>query len=1013
MTSNAASVLDPKFRNFSDWIEIKNVGISSINLNRYSISDDLLNPQKWIITVNKIINPGQYAIIWFDEKNNGLHTNFTLKKSNGILVVYDTEQALIDSISYPEQMTDIAYGRNPDDPSQWQYYSYPTPGQANGNDGIMEFQQLTPPDFSRSGGFYDAEFFLELTTDEPNSVIRYTLDGSMPDSSSMIYSEPIFIKSRIGDPNIISEIPTTITGSRGFYPGWKPPAGEVFKATVIRTRAFKSGVIPSETITNTYFVDDDIHNRYKTLPVISLVTDSKHLFDDKNGIYIYGTNADTLNYYSDTTSVSISDSIKVFANYDMPWERPIHIEFYEVNRETGFSMDVGTRLAGHNSPRSPQKAMHIIARGKYGEDRINHQLFPDGRTSAKNITKFKRFIIRSWGQSRKFALIQDAFSQMSYSNSDLDMQEYRPAIVFINGEYWGLHAIREANKNSWYYQSHYNIDRDNPGYDILKFKHGFILEGDGVHWNNMMGFLGSHDISKTNNYRYLTSIIDIDNFIDYVGHCIFAAKHDWPGGNEASWKPRTADGRWRWIQYDMDVCFSYWWGGYSFNTLNQVLYGFNQFGPHPILIKLLDNIEFKNKFIQWFADRMNMEFKPTVMENYLDEMAMEIEPYIPEYQNRWQLNYNWSSEIEAIRSFIRKRPQYIIDQIINEFNLTGMAELELGIENSDNNIVKINTLNVTDNLLSDSTESWRGNYFKEIPFTIIAIPADGYEFVGWENVTNGKHAINDTISFVLHEDTNLIAKFASKEEITGVLINEFSANNQKTIFDEFSEFDDWIELYNAGNDTIDLGGIYITDDLNELTKWKIPSEDYQHTSIPPGKHLLLWADNDPDQGPLHLNFRLNDAGEQIGLIQISGTDTIVLDTITFQIQSPDLSFGRYPDGAEKWMFFTVPSPGVTNDNSKVVITPGNNYLGQNFPNPFQFTTTIQFYIADNKEVTLDIVNLLGYKIKSLINKKLAQGFYTINWDGKNSKGSDVPSGIYFVTLQTGNFRKSKKLLLLK
>ena len=1013
MTSNAASVLDPKFRNFSDWIEIKNAGIAPINLNGYSISDDLLNPQKWIVTINKIIKPGQYAIIWFDEENNELHTNFTLKKSNGILAVFDTEQVPIDSISYPEQLTDIAYGRNPDDSSQWQYYSYPTPGQANGNDGIMEIQQLTPPDFSRSGGFYNAEFFLELTTNEPNAVIRYTLDGSMPDSSSMIYSDPIFIKSRIGDPNIISEIPTGRLNDGHFFPGWNPPDGEVFKANVVRARTFQTGDIPSTTVTNTYFVDTEIHERYATIPVISLVTDNEHLFDEKNGIYVVGTNADTIDIIPGISNTSASDSIKIYANYDMPWERPSHIEFYETNGDLGFAMDIGARIAGYHSPRSPQKGLHIIARTKYGKDRINYRLFPDGRTDAKNLNEFKRFTIRSWGQSRKFALIQDAFSQMAYSKSGLDLQDYRPAIVFINGEYWGLHEIRENNKNSWYYQSHYGIDRDNPGYDILQFRGNFILEGDGQHWNDMMSFLSTHDLSKANNYKYLASVIDIDNFIDYVGHCVYSGKRDWPGSNEAAWRPRTIGGRWRWIQYDMDVCFSHWWGGYSANMVDQVLHGFNQYEPHTILVRLLENIEVRNKFIQWFADRINMEFKPEVLENYLDDVVAEIEPYLPEYQARWQLNYNWYSEIDAIRSFIRKRPEFIINQLSNEFNLTGMAELELGIEHSDNNVVKINTLSVTENLLSDSTESWSGNYFKEIPFTIVALPADGYEFVGWECVTTGKQAINDTISFVLLEDTKLIARFRPKEEITGVVINEFSANNQKTIFDEFNEFDDWIELYNAGDDTIDMGGIYITDDLNELTKWEIPSEDYQQTFIPPGKHLLLWADNDPDQGPLHLDFRLNNAGEQIGLIQICGIDTMVLDTITFQLQSPDLSYGRYPDGSEKWAFFTVPTPGVTNNNTRTVITPGNNYLGQNFPNPFQFTTTIQFYIADTEEVTLDIVDLLGCKIKSLINKKLAQGFYSINWDGKISEGNDAPSGIYFVTLQAGKFRKSKKLLLLK
>jgi hypothetical protein len=88
------------------------------------------------------------------------------------------------------------------------------------------------------------------------------------------------------------------------------------------------------------------------------------------------------------------------------------------------------------------------------------------------------------------------------AKSDLDIQAYRPAIVFINGEYWGIHELREANKNSWYYQYHYGIDRDNPGYDILihTLNNGNpypdVDEGDSQHWNALIDFINSHDMKN-------------------------------------------------------------------------------------------------------------------------------------------------------------------------------------------------------------------------------------------------------------------------------------------------------------------------------------------------------------------------------------------------------------------------------------------------------------------------------------------------------------------------------------
>ena len=118
-------------------------------------------------------------------------------------------------------------------------------------------------------------------------------------------------------------------------------------------------------------------------------------------------------------------------------------------------------------------------------------------------------------------------------------------IVFINGEYLGLQEIREANRTPYYYQEHYGIARDNPGIDILFGSAGAvgIDEGDTTHWQHMFDFLSNNDISLSENYRYVQEMMDVENFIDYIGHCVFLGKRDWPGGNEAFWRPRTNEGR--------------------------------------------------------------------------------------------------------------------------------------------------------------------------------------------------------------------------------------------------------------------------------------------------------------------------------------------------------------------------------------------------------------------------------------------------------------------------------------
>jgi hypothetical protein len=144
-----------------------------------------------------------------------------------------------------------------------------------------------------------------------------------------------------------------------------------------------------------------------------------------------------------------------------------------------------------------------------------------------------------------------------------------------------------------------------------------------------------------------------------------------------------------------------------------------------------------------------------------------------------------------------------------------------------------------------------------------------------------------------------------------LVINEFMASNDTTFADEHGEYDDWIELHNAGGKAIDIGGMYITDDLNELTKYQIPTTNPDSTTIQPGQFLLLWADKQPEQGILHLgDIKLSCGGEQIGIIKSDGST--IVDSLTFGEQTTDISYGRLPDGSDNWQFFDNPTPGKTN-----------------------------------------------------------------------------------------------------
>jgi hypothetical protein len=146
-----------------------------------------------------------------------------------------------------------------------------------------------------------------------------------------------------------------------------------------------------------------------------------------------------------------------------------------------------------------------------------------------------------------------------------------------------------------------------------------------------------------------------------------------------------------------------------------------------------------------------------------------------------------------------------------------------------------------------------------------------------------------------------------------LVINEFMASNSTYLEDPQGQYDDWLEIYNAADVAIDVGGMYLTDDLDEPTKWQIPSDNPSATTIPAHGYLLIWADSDTGDAGLHANFQLDVTGEKIGLFDVNGSTLI--DSISFSEQKPDISYGRYPDGSNNWRFLGNPTAGYQNDGA--------------------------------------------------------------------------------------------------
>jgi hypothetical protein len=157
-----------------------------------------------------------------------------------------------------------------------------------------------------------------------------------------------------------------------------------------------------------------------------------------------------------------------------------------------------------------------------------------------------------------------------------------------------------------------------------------------------------------------------------------------------------------------------------------------------------------------------------------------------------------------------------------------------------------------------------------------------------------------------------IAAFGANPQAAAVpvVINEILASNGHTRADPQGEYDDWIELYNRGSTPVNLGGMYLTDDSAEPAKWQFPNNVPAQTTIPAHGYLLVWADGEVSDPGLHVSFKLGASGESVALFDRDGLTLI--DSVLFNAQRTDVSYGRFPDGTDTWSQMEPPTPGARN-----------------------------------------------------------------------------------------------------
>ena len=682
----------------SDWIEIYNYGTKAVNLSGITIADHMSGKNRWALP-DRELEAGEYLIVWASAKNKvtedgELHTDFLIRSSDTISLFYQDEciDKLHISVS-PDAGESV--GRPAKEPRALAVLSNITPGKANTVRPISYITRLDSsldaPEFSDESGIYDSDFYLTLSA-EDDAIILYTLDGSEPDLDSDIYKEPIHIYDRSEEPNAIADTKTTPNYQMNYY--WENTYS--YKGTVVRARTYKDGMLSETVATNSYFIDPDTQ-----FTIASLSVDPDEMFDEWDGLYVPGESFYIWKKYNKGSY----NSFYAPANYQSEDKVKAHLEVLDRGGETLADNDVEVKIMGAASRTNPAKGLKVtMDENKKTFDADMFELFPESAVT-EDAKGTDSLILRASGSDFNRTMFSDILAQMIVAdNLNVTYQAAQPAVLFINGEYWGIHNIRE-NYGEDYFDRHYGIKASN--LSLIKLNTGvtpFVPEitsgtqEDLDDYMSLVEYSQTHDLSVKENYDYVCSQIDVDNFMDYYITEIYYGNDDWPGNNFRIWRAdqkgnEYGDNKWRIVLFDLDDAFLY----PDFNSVEYVLtedydkaildgVNLHYDDNREIIIALMQNEDFKKRFFDRFEECLDTVFSSDNVLSKIDKLQGVYDSEMTDHFSRWHtqdgwlkkiknfIKYTyseadlytydrWQLKVDNMRTFAKERPEYLREYI--------------------------------------------------------------------------------------------------------------------------------------------------------------------------------------------------------------------------------------------------------------------------------------------------------------------------------------------------------------
>lgn len=590
--------------------------------------------------------------------------------------------------------------------------------------------------------------------------------------------------------------------------------------------------------------------------------------------------------------------------------------------------------------------------------------------------------------------------------------------VYINNNYYGLYAnvehideefadSRFDNQNGNLYKCLWPADLNYLGQnpDLYKFQSGdrraYDLKtnkaaddySDLAHFIDVLNNTPINDLACE-----LEKVFNVQDYLKVAATDIFIA--NWDGyiynKNNFYLYRNTKTGKFEYIPYDVDNTFGIDWFGINWATRD--IYNWEHSSEYRPLFERLMEVPKYRDWYSYFLNEIAEIMHPDHFFDRLDQLRDQLYPHITD-DPFYPLDYGYSPQ-DFLSAYATGTGAHV------PFGLKDYTSTRI---NAINQQIQLNNISPIIQYL-DVSHSGAGS-----SMGVMATVLDDQEnvsveliynfnFSGWETtaMTEGEnHVFEAELTIPSGEST--LQYQVKATDISGfttlypcdpveisfgagqsyqIYINELLASNQNGITDEYGEYEDWAEIYNAGDEPVWLGDKYLTDNLDNPDKWQFP--DY---TIQPKEFLIIWCDDDPNQGIFHTTFKLAKEGEELAIFDNETTGYAQIDAVIFGAQQTDVSYGRSEDAGGEWIFFEDPTPGASNGTSSLI---GESIIPEGFiayPNPTD--SDLLFF---NKTISFRITDLAG----RILDEKADVAFY----------GTErLSPGIYFIKTSDGEVFK--------